>query len=438
MKRKPKAIIYTLGCRVNTCESLSVADRLCELGYEIISEKSSDIPDAVVINTCAVTAESARKCKQIIRRFRQKYPDVLIAAIGCLCQSKEKLPQADIVMGNCDKNEVADIIAENQGKRLQEQIYLVDDISKQTKCSSAVHSTAYMTKCNIKIEDGCDSKCAYCIIPSLRGRVRSKDPEELMREIEDRVSEGRSEIVLTGIETGSYGKDLKNISLCDILERADKIKGLYLIRLGSLDPFCFNDEFIDRISKLEHLEKHIHLSVQSGADNVLAKMRRKYNRKTLQERIRKLYKAIPDLNITADIIVGFPGETRQDFEETAEFAKEANFFHMHIFPYSEREGTEAAKMPDSVPIEERRARAAELEKINGLCKNKILQNSKGKVYTVHFETKKDDYNRGYTEGFVPVKVKNKENLKGRIMKIRCIDTDESGTGLIGEIYDKEE
>lgn len=433
MQKKPKALIYTLGCRVNTCESLSLADRLKERGFEILGSRSTEVPDAVIINTCAVTAEGARKCAQAIRRFRQKYKDALIAAAGCLCQSGKEIPEADIVFGNADKDEIALLAEKHVFSRPKKQIYAVGDIAEETRCSDAVHQTAYMTKCNIKIEDGCDSKCSYCIIPSLRGKVRSKDPEKLIGEIKQRVSEGMREIVLTGIETGSYGKDLENVCLCDILEEADKIEGLYLIRLGSLDPYCFNDEFIERLSKIKHLEKHIHLSVQSGSSKVLAGMKRKYNAETLKKRIDTLYEKMPGLHLTADFITGFPGETEEDFKQTVSLAKNVQFFHMHIFPYSEREGTPAATMAKSVPVETRKRRAAELEAVNTECKNILLQKLIGSECTVHFETKKGEYNRGYNSAFVPVSVKCAENLKGRICKVRITGVTEEEKRLIGEL-----
>lgn len=433
MQKKPKALIYTLGCRVNTCESLSLADRLAERGFEILGTRSTAIPDAVIVNTCAVTAEGSRKCAQAIRRFRQKFGDALIVAAGCLCQSGREIPEAHIVFGNSDKDKIAELVEKYVFSRPEKQIYAVGDILSETRCSDAVHKTAYMTKCNIKIQDGCDSKCSYCIIPSLRGRVRSKDPKKLMSEIKQRVSEGMREIVLTGIETGSYGKDLGDVCLCDILEEADKIEGIYLIRLGSLDPYCFNEEFIERLSKIKHLEKHIHLSVQSGADKVLAGMKRKYNRKMLIERINELYEKIPGLHLTADIITGFPGETEENFEQTLLLAKNVQFFHIHIFPYSEREGTPAAAMSGSVPTEIRKRRAAELEKVNAECKNALLQKAVGSECTVHFETKKGEYNRGYNSAFVPVSVKCAENLKGNICKVRITGVSEEEKRLIGEL-----
>lgn len=432
MKNKPKALIYTLGCRVNTCESLSLADRLKECGFEIASPKSTATPDAVIVNTCAVTAEGSRKCAQAVRRYRQKYPDALIVAAGCLCQSGRQIPEADIVFGNADKDAIAPLVKKHVFERPTAQINAVTDILSEKRCSDAIHKTPYMTKCHIKIEDGCDSRCSYCIIPSLRGRVRSKAPDELIREIRERVSEGMCEIVLTGIETGSYGKDLGGVCLCDILEEADKTEGIYLIRLGSLDPYCFTDEFIERLSKLKHLEKHIHLSVQSGADNVLSGMKRKYNRKMLTERINKLYERIPGLYLTADIITGFPGETEEDFEQTLLLAKEVQFFHIHIFPYSEREGTVAATMENSVPPEIRKRRAAELEKVNSECKKILLEKAIGSECEIHFETKKGDCNRGYNSAFVPVAVKCAENLKGMIRKVRITEVLD-GEMLAGEL-----
>ncbi len=423
------AYIYTLGCRVNTCESLSLADMLKARGYTILPKNSNKTPDAVVVNTCAVTSESARKSRQAVRRFRQRFPDAIIAAAGCAVQTDGEIPEADIICGTAEKQKLADIIASLGKARPENQIKSITDIDSYRICDSAVYSTPYKSRCHIKIEDGCDSRCAYCIIPSLRGRVRSKAPDELLCEINERISEGAKEIVLTGIETGAYGKDLKNTSLIDILEAADKISGLYLMRLGSMDPACFTDEFIARVAKLEHFEKHIHLSVQSGCSKTLAAMKRKYNAEYLENRIEKLYSSIDGLMLTADMITGFPGETDEDFRTTAEFAKKAKFLHMHIFPYSEREGTVAATMSGSVPVSVRKERAAELERINAECKHFRLQSAVGKLETVHFETKKGELNTGYTKSYMPVRVRLSDDLKGRVCKVRIDGVDEQNKVL---------
>lgn len=408
------ALVYTLGCRVNTCESLSFADRLSENGFKILAKNSNKTPDVVFVNTCAVTAESARKSKQIVRRYRQKFPESTIVAAGCAVQAGENF-DADIVFGNGDKDEIAKLCLSGKPS---EKIVSVPDAELFEKCSDASYITPYKSRCHIKIEDGCDSKCAYCIIPSLRGHVRSKDPEKLISEIKSRVSDGAKEIVLTGIETGSYGKDLENISLAHILEEADKLDGLYLIRLGSMDPFSIDDEFIERISKLKHFENHFHLSVQSGCSKTLAAMKRKYNAERLWETIEKLYEKFPDIALTADIITGFPGETDEDFEKTLEFAKKAKFLHMHIFPYSERSGTVACEMDGKVPVETRHRRAEILGKVNIENKQKRLESAVGKVETVHFETKKGGLNTGYTRSYMPVTVECDEDLKGQVRKVK--------------------
>lgn len=432
---KPCAYIYTLGCRVNTCESLALADALADLGFEVMTKKSATvIPDAVIVNTCAVTKESSRKSAKAVRSLAREFPNALILAAGCLTQlSPEAVPEAHVVVGNCDKNLLAPLAKKYVFSHPEKQIVLVGDIKDETRCSDASYRTHYKSKCHIKIEDGCDSRCAYCIIPSLRGRVRSKDPEALLSEIRSRIAEGCSEILLTGIETGSYGKDLKNVCLADILEKVDGEKGLYLLRLGSMDPFCFNDGFIERLSKIRHLEKHIHFSVQSGCSETLARMRRKYNAETLLERIEKVKAAIPGIALTADVITGFPGETEEEFQKTCEFAKKACFLHMHIFPYSEREGTEAAKMAGSVPMEIRKERAARLDAINNECKLINLRSAVGSEQTVHFETAKGGVNKGYTPAFMPVKLNCGENLKDKIFTVRITGVDEKELCLTAEL-----
>lgn len=434
MKKSPTAYIYTLGCRVNTCESLSLADRLSENGYRILKSVDKETPDLIVVNTCAVTAESERKSAKAVRSFHSKFPDAVIMAAGCAVQLSDGkgFEAARVLIGNSDK----DVLAHYAKDMPKEKLSNIVSPDEFTRCSNSFSHTRYKTKCTVKIEDGCDSHCSYCIIPSLRGRVRSKDPDVLLEEIREKVESGAREIVLTGIETGSYGKELSGVSLSDILEKADDIDGLYLIRLGSMDPFCFNDGFISRIASLRHFEKHLHISVQSGSSKILALMRRKYNAEMLLERIKKLYRAIPGLMLSADVIVGFPGETEADFEDTCRFAKEAEFYHMHIFPYSEREGTEAATMAGSVPPAERRRRASELERINLECKRKRLNEAVGGFDTVHFETQKDGVNKGYTSSFIPVRVECDEDLRDKIFRVKIKSADLDGLCLTAELCEE--
>ena len=420
------AYIYTLGCKVNQYESEAIAEHLEANGITVLP--LPDFCDAYIINTCTVTAESDRKARQFIRRAISKNPNAYIIVTGCLAQSAPddiaKIDGVDFICGNGEK-----LIA---AKRLIEYFSSNAQKSAPEICVNDINNAPFeemsitkfdRTRAYVKIEDGCENRCSYCIIPSARGRIRSKSPQSIISEVEALVQNGCKEIVLTGIETASYGKDIGNISLADILCRVDKIAGLERIRLGSLDPSLITPDFVNKISKLKTLAPHFHLSLQSGSSRVLALMRRKYNADMAMRAIELLRANIPHACFTTDVIVGFPQETTEDFEATADFVRKAQFLTVHIFPYSPRKGTEAAKMKGQIDGEEKSRRLHALEKIANESTSAVLNTefASAPIKKVLFETFDGKLAYGHTDNFLEVAVRSDKDLKSQMLTVKLTD-----------------
>ena len=315
-----------------------------EAGYEIV-DLNEGISDICIINTCTVTNMSDRKSRHSLRRIKEKNPNAIIVATGCYAQvakkELEQMEEIDIVIGNDEKKDVVDFVERflNQKEKLVD----IQDISKQKDFVDMGQITyTEKTRAVIKVQDGCNQFCSYCIIPYARGRVRSRKLENVIDEIKGIAEKGIQEVVITGIHVASYGKDFnKNDGLIELLEEINKIDGIKRIRLGSLEPQIITDEFMQRLVKLEKICHHFHLSLQSGCDETLKRMNRKYNTELFREIVKKLRNAYDDVMLTTDIIVGFPGETEEEFNKTYEFLKEIKFYKMHVFPYSPRRGTVA-------------------------------------------------------------------------------------------------
>ena len=420
--------IYTLGCKVNQYESEAIAELLEENGISVLSPTS--ICDAYIINTCTVTAESDRKARQFIRRAIAKNPNAYIIVTGCLAQTSPediaKIDGVDFICGNGEKMLAA-----------QRLIQFFDTSAAKESAEICVHDIFEAdfeemsikkfdrTRAYVKIEDGCENRCSYCIIPSARGKIRSKPPHKVIEEVEKLTRNGCKEIVLTGIETASYGKDLDGVTLADLLCKIDKIEGIGRIRLGSLDPSLITKGFVDKISSLKSLTPHFHLSLQSGSSRILALMRRKYNADMAMNAIELLRESMPNVCFTTDVIVGFPQETDEDFKESAEFIKKAKFLMVHVFPYSPRKGTEATKMKGQIDGAEKSRRLHELEKIEKQCRKELLEEfiKSEPQKSVLFETFDGEYAYGHTDNFLEVAVKSTRDLKGEIFTVNLSNTD---------------
>ncbi len=405
--------IYTLGCKVNQYESEAIAEAFEAEGFAIAPPTA--VCDIYIINTCTVTAESDRKARQFIRRAIKKNPQAFILVTGCMSQTQPtqvaKIEGIDYICGNANKLSVV-----TAAKRLVEEGKKNDSPEMELSAPDRfgfepMKITKFdRTRAYIKIEDGCESHCTYCKIPDARGAIRSKSAEDILEEVRGLTAGGCREIVLTGIETASYGKDLDGYTLADLLEEIDRIPNIGRVRLGSLDPSLIKTPFVERIAKLKSLTPHFHLSMQSGSDAVLARMKRKYNTRMALSGMALLREAMPSVQFTTDMIVGFPQESDENFAETKQFIQKARFLMIHIFPYSKRAGTPAAVMSGQIPEEVKHARAAELAALQNEIRQDILNGFTGTKKEVLFETCKNGMAYGHTPDFVEVKCISEQPL----------------------------
>ena len=414
-----KVAFVTLGCKVNQYESNAMAQKFIDNNYEICDIE--DNPDIIIVNTCTVTNIADRKSRQFLRKAKETNPNAVVVACGCYVQvAKDKvdsIEEIDISIGNSEKKDIVQIVENyiNQNEMINEII----DVNKEKDFSEmGLVTFTEKTRATIKIQDGCNNFCTYCLIPYARGRVRSRNKENIIKEVEEIAKKGIQEIVITGIHIASYGLDFSyNYRMIDLLEDLNKIDGIKRIRLGSLEPSLITDEFTKRLSKLDKICNHFHLSLQSGCDETLKRMNRKYTTAEFRQVVNRLRKSFKDVNLTTDIIVGFPGETREEFEKTYKFLKEIKFYKMHIFKYSPREGTPASKMPNQVDgkiKEERSQKLIELSDKNQEEYNKIYFS---KPQEILFEEQKDGVWTGYTSNYVKVTYQSNENLENKILKI---------------------
>ena len=414
----------TLGCKVNQYETNAMTQKFIEEGYKVIEENNEEIiPDICIINTCTVTNMSDRKSRHMLRKMKEKNTDTIVVAVGCYAQVAKqelsKIEEIDLVLGNNEKVEIVKYVEEFLEQR-QKKVE-TEDVMQSRKFSEFGDITfSEKTRAVIKVQDGCDRFCSYCIIPYARGRVRSRKPESIISEITKIAKSGIKEIVITGIHIASYGKDFKeDYQLIDLLEGINKIEGIQRIRLGSIEPLLITDEFVTRLKKLEKICHHFHLSLQSGCDETLKRMNRRYTTEQFEKIVKILRNAYEDVNLTTDIIVGFPGETEEEFSKTFEFLKRVKFYKMHVFKYSPRKGTKAAVMENQVSgniKEERSKRLIELSN-----KNEIEYNNKyiGKEVEVLFEEKKDGIYKGHTQNYIMIYCETNENLENKIEKVLC-------------------
>lgn len=494
----------TLGCKTNQYETNAMEQSFKNAGYDIDENKK---PDIYVVNTCSVTSVAERKSRQMIRRAKELNKDAIVVVCGCYSQVAkseiEKIDDVNIIIGINEKNKIVEIVEDyiKKHRNLKYNLEKRDDINnfkkyadknnlakcddiekldkiefKDIKCeevSDVMHddkfldfgTTTYteLTRAYIKIQDGCDRFCSYCIIPYARGRVRSREPESILNEISEVAKKGIKEVVLTGIHIASYGKDFsdehgmkskKNTNndieskidlvkntiegkqnniddlhsgsyrLIDLLEQINKIDGIERVRLGSIEPKLINKEFVERLSKLDKICHHFHLSLQSGCDGTLKRMNRRYTTAEFEQSAKMLRNAFDDVHLTTDIIVGFPGETEKEFETTYEFLKKIKFYKTHIFKYSPRRGTAAEKMPNQVDgkiKEERSKTLIELSNKNELDYN---QSYIGKDIDVLIEEKEGDFYKGHTGNYILSKVKSDEDIVNKIVKVRVYNAEE--------------
>lgn len=409
--------LHTLGCRVNIYESCAIAEKLRESGCII---KKDGICDYHIVNTCAVTAESERKSRQLVRRCASKGK---VLVIGCASQISNAFNDIENVVyigGNRNKMAVVDYILGEEQKCINAVSEMCGAPYEEMnlQCGDSLFSQC---RAFIKIQDGCNGKCTYCIIPKCRGSVRSRNLEDIVDEAKRLSANGYSEIILTGIEVGAYNKS----SLATLIECIGKVDGIRRVRLGSLSPNVINDRFLNTVSNVDSFMPHIHLSLQSCCDRILGLMKRPYRKIDIYERVSAIKKAIPNCMISADIIVGFPGETDEEFLETKNALCELGIFHVHSFPYSERSGTPAAEMSDIVPKSVRNQRNVDLIAACAELRKAFYKTMVGGTCSVLVEKVNDNFAVGHTENFIEVAVDSKEIRVGDIINVIIESYDDS-------------
>ncbi len=419
-----KAALHNLGCKVNAYETEAMQHLLEEAGYEIVpfTQKA----DVYVINTCSVTNMADRKSRQMLHKAKKNNPDSIVVAAGCYVQTSEKEVlndlSVDIVIGNDRKHDLVRLLEEYSLDSVNDT---VDDINdgKHDFEELFIDQTKEHTRAFIKVQDGCNQFCSYCIIPYARGRVRSRRFENVIAEVERLAANGFKEVVLTGINLSSYGVDFEEATgLLELIQAVNAVKGIERIRLGSLEPKIVTEHFASELSKLDKICPHFHLSLQSGCDATLKRMNRKYTTKEYERGCELLRKYFVHPAITTDVIVGFPGETEEEFEQTKAYLEHIHFYEMHIFKYSKRKGTRAAVMPDQIDEQIKAARSEKLIALGHDMSKEFRKFYIGKNEEVLFEEKAvigdKEYFVGYTKEYVKVAKKTDENLENQIVSGR--------------------
>ena len=423
-----KVAFHTLGCKVNQYETEAMEEMFKGNEYEIVD--SQDLADIYVINTCTVTNLSDRKSRQFISRAKKINEDAIIAVVGCYSQVSPDevfgIKDVDVVIGTTDRNRIVELC--ERAKKDQEKINIVRNVKSQKEFETInIDDIKSKTRAYIKIQDGCNQYCSYCIIPYARGPIRSRKPQDIINETEKLAEVGFKEVILTGIHVASYGKDKEGIPLGNLLEQVSKIDGIERIRLSSIEPTLITKEFMETIIRTGKVCDHFHLSLQSGSDSVLKRMNRKYTTKEYKEIVKLIRGFMPNAGITTDIIVGFPGETEEEFKETYEFVKEIGFSRIHVFKYSPREGTPAAESKEQINGNIKRDRSEELIKLGDKLMNEFHSKFIGSALSVLFEEEannQDKFIEGYTTNYIRVRTNKKSDLIGQIMDVK-----------IEEIYD---
>lgn len=428
-----KYTIYTLGCKVNIFESESVSSILDKNGY--VRVDNDDVADLYIINTCTVTNKSDSKSRKVIRSAIKKNPDAIVVVMGCYAQlAKDEISAidgVDIILGNDDKSKIYEIV--EQYKLDNKQVIMVSDIMKSKVMSDLATDTFYEnTRAFLKIQDGCNNFCSFCIIPYARGLMRSKPKEQVISEVTELVKNGYLEIVLTGIHTGGYGSDLENYNITDLVKDILDIPGLLRLRISSIEMNQISDELIDIINTNPKFARHLHIPIQSGSTSVLQSMKRKYDVEQFVNKIDYLRSKVDNLAITTDIIVGYPTETEELFEESINTCKRVNFSELHVFPYSKRNGTPAAKLKQ-VHDGDKKYRSEELLRLSDELKESFYRDNIGYVDDIIVESVKDGFVYGKTGNYLNVSVETEMYNIGDSFKVKVIDVID---GIcIGEVHE---
>lgn len=422
--------ILTLGCKVNQYESEAMAELFEKNGY-IQVDNDTDVADVYIVNTCTVTNLSDRKSRQYIRRAKRENPDSTVAVVGCYAQvapkEVEKIEGVDVVIGTSERSKIVDLIEE--AKEEDKKINIVRDIKKDRDFQFIkIDENFHKTRSYMKVQDGCNRYCTYCIIPYARGTIRSRRIGDCVREAIRLANAGYKEIILTGIHVGSYGVDLGPVRLIDLIEAIAEVDGIERIRLSSVEPNIISEDFMRRAIACSKLCDHFHLSLQSGSNKVLKDMNRHYNREEFIEKTKIIKKYMPYVGLTTDIIVGFPGESDEDFEDSMSIVREVEFSKVHVFKYSKRKNTPAADRADQVDGNIKIKRSEELIKLQDQYLKKFREKNMPRTLKVLFEEFDQGYYFGYTDNYIRVKVKSDKDLINKILDVRLVDNEEVALG----------
>ncbi len=427
-----KVAFHTLGCKVNQYETGAMEKLFENRGYSRVME--TEFADVYVINTCTVTNLSDRKSRQFIRRVKKLNQEAIIAVVGCYSQVSpeeiENIDFVDVIMGTTERNRIVDLC--EMAKQKNKKFNIVKDIRSNKEFEKLeIDNVNSKTRAYIKIQDGCNQYCSYCIIPYARGPIRSRELSDIIEETENLSRAGFKEVVLTGIHVASYGKDLENLSLIDVIEEISNIEGMKRIRLSSVEPNLIDEEFMERLVKTKKVCDHLHLSLQSGSDSVLKRMNRKYNSKEFEEKIEIIRNFMPNAGLTTDIIVGFPGESEEEFQETLELVEKIEFSKIHVFKYSPRAGTPAAQSKDQINGLIKNERSKTLIDLGEKLVEKFNSQFIGKDLEILFEEEiKENLYEGYTTNYIRARLDWDYDIIGDIREINIFKRD--GEVLIGK------
>lgn len=421
--RKKTISTLTLGCKVNQYETEAITELFLAKGYKILDFDA--LADIYIINTCTVTNLGDKKSRQAIRKAKRSNPDSIIVVVGCYAQTAPdeiaKIDGVSLIIGTKDRNKIVELV---EGYHYEQgTVNKVSDIMQMRDFEEfGLHDMSGRTRAYLKIQDGCNQFCSYCIIPYARGPIRSRLPEDVIHEVQKLVANGFKEVVLAGIHVASYGKDLDNMDLLKITQRVHQVEGLQRIRFSSVEPNVLTQDFLRGLSQLPKVCDHMHLSLQSGCDETLKAMNRKYTTKQYYDAVMRLRKYLPNAAITTDVIVGFPGESDEDFNKTCEFVKTIGFSKIHVFPYSAKKGTVAAKQTNQVDAQIKDKRSKIMMKIEECIAMDFLKDNINKTFEVLFEQEieKGVY-EGYTTNYIRVFVASKDNLKNQIKSVKLLE-----------------
>ena len=431
-----KVAFYTLGCKVNQYDTEAVLEKFKAAGYEVV--EFHEAADVYVVNTCTVTHLSDRKCRQMLRKTKKINPDSILVAMGCYAQVaadkiREQVSEIDIIVGTDKRNQIVELVNAFEEDR-SETINVVSNIMETREFEEmTISSMGERTRVYIKVQEGCNNFCTYCIIPYTRGRIRSRKEDQVVAEVTRLAGLGFKEIILTGIHVLAYGKDLGDTNLIQLLKRVHEVEGIERIRMSSIEPVAITPEFLVALQEMPKVCHHFHLSLQSGSETVLKRMNRKYTAEEYASSVERLREVWPDVAVTTDIIVGFPGETEEEFEETLAFARKVKLSQIHIFPYSPREGTPAARMKDQIAPEVKEAREKRLAAVEKELRLDFMKQFIGQTVEVLFEKHHDEtYVSGYTSNYLRVQAKGDASVENtlKFVKIESIIDDHTLVGTI--------